>query len=166
MPAPVSFEAFVAARYGALLRAAFVLTGDRGLAEDLLQSAFMRAYPAWSRGEPDNPEAYTRTIMVRLAVRGRRRLWRAEIPAATVPEALAVDPTVQVDQADALRQALSGLSVEHRAVLVLRFLSGLSEAETAAVLRCSTGTVKSRCSRALIALRTGGLLNGMEVLHD
>ena len=147
------FGTFVAARYGSLLRAAYMLTGDRSKAEDLAQSALMRAYPAWRRKEPENPEAYVRTIMVRLAVRGRRRRWSAEIPTAQLPESVTVDPTTAVDTTLALATALAGLSVDHRAVIVLRYLMELSEAETGAVLGCSVGTVKSRCSRALDALR-------------
>ena len=158
------FEAFVAARYPSLLRAAFVLTADRQLAEDLVQSALLRCYPAWSSGGPDHPEAYVRTAMVRLAVRDRRRRWRAEVPVGQLPETL-VDQVVALDTAALVRAALASLSVDHRAVVVLRHLAGLSEAETARVLRVSVGTVKSRNSRALQALRGSGLLTE-EVLND
>ena len=158
------FEAFVAARYASLLRAAFVLTADRQLAEDLVQSALLRCYPAWTSGAPDHPEAYVRTAMVRLAIRGRRRRWRAEVPVAVLPD-VGVDRSGALDTAAVVRAALAALSLDHRAVVVLRHLAGLSEAETARVLRVSVGTVKSRNSRALLALRGSGLLTE-EVLHD
>lgn len=157
------FEDFVAARYASLLRAAFVLTADRQLAEDLVQSALLRCYPAWSKGAPEHPEAYVRTAMVRLAVRGRRRRWTREVPTSVLPET-AVE-VGSLETAAVVRDALAGLSIEHRAVVVLRHLAGLSEAETARVLGCSVGTVKSRTSRALAALRAGGLLTE-EVLRD
>lgn len=156
-----AFEMFVAARYPSLLRSALALTGDRGHAEDLVQSALMRSYPAWRRREPDNPEAYVRTVMVRLALRWRRRRWVAEVPSDRLPEVSAADPAAAADLSLSLRSALLGLTMEHRAVLVLRHLAALSEAETAAVLGCSVGTVKSRSSRALAALRASGALDDM-----
>ncbi len=165
MTGSVEFEAFVAARYASLVRAAFVLTADRQHAEDLVQSALLRCYPAWSGGAPEHPEAYVRTAMVRLAVRSRRRRWRGEVPVADLPEVETADATGVSDTASLVRAALASLSLEHRAVVVLRHLSGLSEAETAAVLGCSVGTVKSRTSRALAALRAGGLLTE-EVVRD
>ncbi len=156
------FEAFVAARYASLLRAAFVLTADRQLAEDLVQSALLRCYPAWGKRAPEHPEAYVRTAMVRLAVRGRRRRWRAEVPTEVLPES-GVEGVSEMPHL--VRTALASLSVDHRAVVVLRHLAGLSEAETARVLGCSVGTVKSRTSRALVALRESGLLTE-ESVHD
>lgn len=161
------FEAFVAARYASLVRAAFVLTGDRHLAEDLVQATLLRCYPAWSRGAPEHPEAYVRTAMVRLALRGARRRWNREVPTASLPETSALDATTDVDGATAINAALGSLSLNHRAVVVLRYLAGMSEAETAVVLRCSLGTVKSRTSRALAALRDSGLLTDpTEATHD
>lgn len=157
-----AFEEFAAARYGSLLRSAFVLTGDRGHAEDLVQGALMRAYPAWRHGAPEHPEAYVRKVMVRLALRWRRRLSSGEVPVAQVPERLSLDAAAAVDLGLALQGALRELSVQHRAVVVLRHLAGLSEVETAEVLGCSVGTVKSRSSRALAALRASGLLDERE----
>lgn len=158
------FEAFVAARYGSLLRAAFLLTGDRQLAEDLVQSALMRCHPAWKHSAPAHPEAYVRTAMVRLATRGRRRLWRGEVSVEALPDVPSQDEASAATDALLVQRALAGLSVQHRAVVVLRYLYGLPEAECAAVLRCSVGTVKSRSSRALAALRASGLLDDVEVL--
>jgi RNA polymerase sigma-70 factor (sigma-E family) len=154
------FDAFVAARYPSLVRSAYLLTGDRGHAEDLVQSTLLRAFPAWRQGPPANPEAYVRTAMVRLALRWRRRKWTGEIPTQELPELVHDGPGIELRMA--LQAALRELSVEHRAVLVLRHLAGLSEAETAEVLGCSVGTVKSRSSRGLAALRTNGLLDQKE----
>jgi RNA polymerase sigma-70 factor (sigma-E family) len=161
---PVSFDAFVAARYASLVRAAYLLTGDRGHAEDLVQSALLRAYPAWGRGGPEHPEAYVRTVMVRLALRWRNRRWRGEVPTAELPD-LPDLPLRERDGADPgpVRDALRALPVDQRAVLVLRFYEQLSVEETAAVLRIRPGTVRSRTSRALAALRATGLVDGATV---
>jgi RNA polymerase sigma-70 factor (sigma-E family) len=156
-----SFDAFVAARYAGLVRAAYLLTGDRGHAEDLVQSTLLRAYPAWARGGPDRPEAYVRTVMVRLALRWRRRRWHAEVPTADLPDA----PPGESEQADPepVRRAIRGLPVDQRVVLLLRFYEELSVDEVAAVLRIPAGTVRSRTSRALSVLRAAGLIDDSTV---
>lgn len=154
------FRQFVAARYSSLVRTAFLLTGDRGHAEDLVQSALLRTYGAWRRlDDPGNAEAYTRKVMVRLATRWRRRRWHGEQPARVLPETRIEDPATAVDLANAVRAALLQLPVGQRAVLVLRFYEQRTEIEIADLLGCSVGTVKSRASRALAALRAGGLLS-------
>lgn len=153
------FDEFVARRYRALVRTAFLLVGDVGQAEDLVQSALYRTFRAWaSLREPAAVEAYTRTTMIRLAGRWRRRRWSGEIPSADPSER--ADSRGEIDRSDAidLWRALAGLSMPHRTVLVLRFYEDLSEAECAALLNCSVGTVKSRTSRALGALRASGNL--------
>lgn len=152
-----SFEAFVASRYAALVRAAFLLTADRDHAEDLVQSALLRAYPAWTRGGPEHPEAYVRTVMVRLALRWRRRRWHGEVPTADLPDAAGHEPDAAVGHA--VRAALRRLPVDQRAVLLLRYFEQLSVAETATVLGVPEGTVRSRTSRALTALQASGLLD-------
>lgn len=157
-----AFGEFVAGRYLSLVRFGYLLVGDRGQAEDLAQSALLRAYGAW-RGVRDvaNAEAYTRRIMVRLAVRWRRRGWHREIPAdlvATEAAAVGGDPYAQCDLAATVRSALRQLPAHQRAVVILRFYADLTPVEVAAVLGCSVGTVKSRTHRALAALRSTGLL--------
>lgn len=154
------FREFVAARYVALVRFGYLLTGDRGQAEDLAQAALLRAFGAW-RGmrDPANAEAYTRKIMVRLSVRWRRRPWRGELPVGLVPEAAAVDQFVQSDLAASIRHALQQLPAHQRAAVVLRYYVDLTPPEAADVLGCSVGTIKSRTHRALAALRTAGLLD-------
>jgi len=157
------FDAFVASRYASLVRAAYVLTADRGRAEDLVQAALLRAYPVWRRRPPDSPDAYVRTIMVRLAVREWKRAGRRDVLVAEPPEA--ATPSADVPLSVVLHDALTTLPRDARAVLVLRYLYGLSEEETADALGCARGTVKSRSSRALAALRASGLLDGVEA-HD
>lgn len=154
MPETHGFTVFVAARYDALVRTAFLFVGDRGHAEDLAQTALLRTYSHWSRlRSPDAAEAYTRKTMARLAGRWSRRRWRGELPSGDLLGHGAVDPLSASAATLDLYVALGALPWSQRAVLVLRFFEGLSEAETAAVLRCSPGTVKSRASRALAALR-------------
>ncbi|MFT3871992.1 MAG: SigE family RNA polymerase sigma factor [Nocardioides sp.] len=150
------FEEYVAARYGALVRSAYLLVGNRADAEDLVQTALSRLVSAWPRISGD-PERYVRTVLVRESVtRWRRRRWR-EVSTERLPEAAAPG---QLDQAAAdrvaLHSALGQLSPRQRAVVFLRFYEDLTVAETAEVLRCSEGTVKSQTHDALARLR--GLL--------
>lgn len=150
------FTVFVAARYDALVRTAFLFVGDRGHAEDLAQTALLRTYSHWGRlRSRDAAEAYTRKTMARLAGRWSRRRWRGELPSGDLLGHGAVDPLSASAATLDLYVALGELPWPQRAVLVLRYFEGLSEAETAAVLRCSQGTVKSRASRALATLRVG-----------
>jgi RNA polymerase sigma-70 factor (sigma-E family) len=152
------FAEFVAARYRPLVRYGVSLVGDAGGAEDLVQEALVKTYRAWPR-TASHPEAYTRRVMARAAWRAAGRWWRREVPTDPLPDRLLGDHYHHIDEADLVRRALRGLPGKQRVVLTLRFLDGLSESETAAVLGCPVGTVKSRCSRALAALRTGGLLD-------
>lgn len=153
MAEPDGFAAFVAARYSALVRTAFLFVGDRDQAEDLAQTAVFRTYLHWGGlRSTDAADAYTRKTMVRLAGRWSRRRWRGEISFAD-PGGPAVDPLSTRAEALDLYAALGLLPWPQRAVLVLRYFEDLSEAETAGLLRCSRGTVKSRTNRALTALR-------------
>jgi RNA polymerase sigma-70 factor (sigma-E family) len=155
-----AFAEFVASRYQALVGSALLLVGDRGHAEDLVQDALFRTFLAWDRLRAvEAVDAYARTTMVRLAGRWWRRRWRGEIagdPAESVSAAWGV--AAGVDAALDVRAALAGLPWQQRAALVLRFFDDLSEADTAAVLGCSVGTVKSRTSRGLASLRAAGML--------
>lgn len=148
--------AFVATRTSALHRLAFLLTGDRGAAEDLLQEALVQVVAHWERvSRVEDPDAYVRRVLVNQHLQGRRRLrWRAEVLTSAPPERPdAVDSEGRVDDADALHRVLGQLPPRQRAVVVLRYDEGLSERETAQVLDCSVGTVKSSASRGLAALR-------------
>jgi RNA polymerase sigma-70 factor (sigma-E family) len=153
------FREFVASRSGALLRTAYLLTGDRQHAEDLLQTALMRCYAHWSRVE--SPEAYVRRAMVTTATGWRRRRWVGEVPTADLPEGATTDEAASVDvRADVLR-LLAQLGPRQRAVVVLRFYEDRSEGEVAALLGISVGTVKSQASRALARLRTSPALRAL-----
>lgn len=144
------FEAFVAARYAALLRTAYLLTGDHHDAEDLLQQSLVKAVGAWSRIDGD-PEPYVRTILVRQNVsRWRRRRWR-ELTTDRPPERHTDD--VGADERLALHRALGVLAPRQRAVIVLRYYEDLTEAQTADALGIAVGTVKSQTRDALRRLR-------------
>lgn len=147
-------------RSPALLRTARLITGDAALAQDLVQAALAKAWPRWSR--IDAPEAYVRTVMVRTYLTWRRRRWHGETPTAALPEAGA-DMWDAVDTATTVRDALAALSPRQRAVVVLRYLDDLTELQTADVLGCSVGTVKSQTSKALTRLRVSGLLTDEDV---
>jgi RNA polymerase sigma-70 factor (sigma-E family) len=144
------FEEFAAARLPALLRFAFLLSGDRELARDLVQETLTRALVRWHRIEAaDRPYAYVRTMLTNefLAFRRRRRL-------PTVPLTDELVPARPSDEHDPeLWQQLAGLPKQQRAVLVLRYYEGLSDAEIAEVLRCSPGTVRGYAARAFATLR-------------
>lgn len=151
------FAEFVRARYTALVRYGALLTADRGHGEDLAQEALIKTYRAWHRLYPDgDPEAYTRTVMVRAAWRAGRRLWRREVPTETLPDRSTPDGYAERDTAVEVFAALRTLPARQRVVLVLRYWADLSEQEIAEMLRCSPGTVKSRASRAIAALRAAG----------
>jgi RNA polymerase sigma-70 factor (sigma-E family) len=152
------FEEFVAGRGQSLQRFGYALTGDWGLAEDLLQTALARAYPRWSRIQRDDPEAYVRKIMVNTWASWWRRRWRGEVPSAQLPEAVGPDEATGVDNRQALRAALAQLPPRQRAVVVLRYHQDLPEAQVAALLGISVGTVKSQAAKALAALRAQAAL--------
>jgi RNA polymerase sigma-70 factor (sigma-E family) len=149
------FAQFVVARERALLRTAWLLTGDWALAEDLVQTALVRAWPRWERiTRRDHPEVYVRRVMVNTWASWTRRRWRGERPAAPMPDRpdpgdMATEVTVRM----AVRGALASLTRRQRAVIVLRVFDDMSEAQVAGVLGCSVGTVKSTMSRALAKLR-------------
>jgi RNA polymerase sigma-70 factor (sigma-E family) len=142
----------LAERGPALMATAVLLTGARASGEDLLQAALERLMRAWRRVDQDR-EGYLRRTMYHLAVDSwRRRGRRPEVIAAVEPPAQP-DGTDRLDLRHALVQALGELPPRQRAVLVLRYWEQLSEAEAAAVLGCSVGTVKSAGSRGLARLR-------------
>jgi RNA polymerase sigma-70 factor (sigma-E family) len=147
------FDAFVGARMGALVRFAYALTGDLGHAEDLVQTALLRVYRRGRRVAPDNPEQYVRRAIVNANLSRFRRRRVPESLVARLPERGAADPEPASEQAAALAGLLAGLSPRQRTVLALRYGADLSEAETAALLGISTGTVKSVASRGLARLR-------------
>ncbi|WP_249714688.1 SigE family RNA polymerase sigma factor [Rhizomonospora bruguierae] len=148
------FREFVAARSAALLRTAYLLAGDWATAEDLLQTALTKTYLAWRRlGEIEAVEPYARRVLVNTATSWWRRRWHGERPTETLPERPAPDQIEEHLERDALWRHVQALPARQRAVLVLRFYEDLSEAQTAALLGISVGTVKSQTSRAIGTLR-------------
>lgn len=149
-----AFAEFATSRHGALFRYAYLLTGDRGLAEDLVQEALVKTYVGWRRlRDPSNAEAYTRRAITTTAIGWwRRKSWRAERPNDDVPDRPAAgdDVTARIW----LWQELLKLPPRQRAALVLRYYEDLTEPQTAEILGCSVGTVKSQVSDALKKLRT------------
>jgi RNA polymerase sigma-70 factor (sigma-E family) len=146
------FDDFVAAAASRLLRVAYGLTGDRAAAEDLLQDVLERLYVAWPR--VDNPMAYSRRALVNhSANRWRRRARHPETALTAAHDRATPDHTQRTDDRDELIRVLATLPTGQRAVIILRFLDDLTEADTAAVLGCSVGTVKSQTARARDRLR-------------
>lgn len=152
------FRDYVTGRSGALLRTAYLLTGSHADAEDLLQTALAKTYLAWPRiRERHAVDAYVRRVMVNT----RTSWWRRDRHLPTVADddhvagspASGRDPIADADLHDALWSALAQLPRRQRAAVVLRYYEELSEAETAAALGVSVGTVKSTVSRGLAKLR-------------
>ncbi|GAA4622321.1 SigE family RNA polymerase sigma factor [Actinoallomurus vinaceus] len=147
------FTEFVAARTPSLLRLAYVLTGDRHAAEDLLQSALTKTAGRWGSVR-DSPEAYVRKAMYHEQVgRWRSPRWRRETVSADMPEPVVADRSEEVDLRLALERALLALPPRRRAAIVLRYFEDLPEAEVARIMGCSVGTVRSQTGRALARLR-------------
>ena len=150
------FRQFVETRRQQLLRTAYLLTGDRGRGEDLVQIALVRAHRNWRRiTRSDAPEAYIRQILVNLNNSWWRRWKRVgDLPTDRLPEVSTPDEHAAYDRYDELWHALALLPPRMRAVLVLRYYADLTEADTARTLGCSVGTVKSQASRGLDRLRS------------
>lgn len=148
-----TFTAFVEQHQTSLRRVAHVLCGDWHRADDVLQTALVKAYLAWPRVVRDGREvAYVRRIVVRSVVDETRRPWRREQTTAEVPDVAHVaDHADRTD--DAVVAAVRSLPAQQRAVIVLRHWVGLSVAEVADELGIGEGTVKSHSSRAAGALR-------------
>ena len=150
------FDGFVVSRSPALLRTAYLLVQDEGLAEDLLQTALTKAWFAW--GRINDPDAYVRRIMTTTSASWWRRRWHRETPSAEpAPHQVAAGSNEPADAHD-LWVAIGHLPRRQRAVVVLRYLEDRTEAETASLMGCSVGTVKSQCAKALAKLRSDGAL--------
>ena len=151
------FADFVHQRSTPMLRTAWLLTGgDWALAEDLAQTAFSEVWRHWTRvSVMDAPEAYAHKVMLNTFLSWRRRRrWTAEIST----ERFVVSPATtggfaKVDTREVLRHALGQLTARQRAVITLRYFEDRSEAETAAIMGCAVGTVKSQASKAIAKLR-------------
>jgi RNA polymerase sigma-70 factor (sigma-E family) len=154
LPVDAGFEAYVRHHAQSLCRAAFLLTGDRHLAEDLVQAALAKVALRWDRvvakGEPT---PYVRTVIVRTAIAWRRRRWHGEVPTSPLPESAGAEHGASVERRDRLHRALLQVPARQRAALVLRFYEDLSVADTARAMSCSVGTVKSQTAKGLAHLR-------------
>jgi RNA polymerase sigma-70 factor (sigma-E family) len=159
-PTDEAFTEFVAASWPSLYRTAYLLIGDRDLAEDLVQTALAKTYASWGKvRDVGAARGYARTTLVNTATSWfRKRGWRAERPTEAVDRgSYDDDPSLR----PTLTAALAQLAPRQRAVVVLRFYDDLSVAETASALGCSEGTVKSQTSDALARLR--GLLGDIVI---
>jgi RNA polymerase sigma-70 factor (sigma-E family) len=150
-----AFEQFVIRASPLLVRAGFLLTGDRGHAEDLTQTALLRVYRRWdSIGH--SPDVYAREVLVNLA-RDRRRALRRRPPEVELGDSLnmkAADHAAELLERDSLIRAVRQLPRREREVVVLRFVLDLSVGQTAGLLGTSEGAVKGYTSRALTRLRS------------
>lgn len=149
-PDHVAFEEYAAARWRHLVHGAVLLGCSPAEAEDLAQQTLLRCYLKWDKVQrADNRDAYVTTVLVNGFRASRRRRWWGERPTDRLPDTAAIEPDEGVL---AVEEALGRLSTGQREVVVLRFWSHLTEAETADALGIAPGTVKSRLSRALAAL--------------
>jgi RNA polymerase sigma-70 factor (sigma-E family) len=150
------FADFVRHRSTPMLRTAWLLTGgDWALAEDLAQAAFSEVWRHWPRvSVMDAPEAYAHKVMLNTFLSWRRRRWTTEISTERIVVSRATTGGfATVDMREVLRHALGQLTAKQRAVIALRYFEDRSEAETAAIMGCTVGTVKSQASRAIAKLR-------------
>ncbi|MGY0237124.1 SigE family RNA polymerase sigma factor [Longispora urticae] len=152
MTGSTGFDEYVATRSPRLLRLAYLLTQDHALAEDLVQTALVKSWPAWGR-IADDPEPYVRRVLTNTFNSWWRRRSRGEHPTAVLPDQRWTTPHGEVDDRDEVWRALARLPRQQRAVLVLRYLEDLSEAETADALGVSVGSVKGYASKGLAKLR-------------
>ena len=146
------FRAFVSMRWPSLVATAYLITADRGVAEDCVQEALARVHRRWGRVRDGSPVAYAHRSVVNAALSWRRRRRVAEVPLdAGFDRAAAERGDDGVDPA--LLAALRSLPPRMRAAVVLRYLEDRSETDTAELLGCSVGTVKSASYRGVARLR-------------
>ena len=151
---PERFHDFVAARSAALLRSAWLLTGDKEAARDLVQAALVKTWRRWPRlARQDEPEAYARQVMLAAFLTQGRRCWRAGSPAAVLPYQHGPrDAAGDADIPTVVSRALRTLPARQRAAVVLQFFDDLTEAQVAEILGCSVGGVRSQTAEALSRL--------------
>ncbi len=149
-----TFAEYVTARSAALHRAAYLMVGDVGLAQDLVQEALIRTYVAWPRlREPAYAEAYTRRAITTIAIDWSRRRASKERPLDPPPDTSAPGHDDNVAEQTWLWQCLLQLPVRQRVAIVLRYYEDLTEAQTAEAMGCAVGTVKSTVAAAVARLR-------------
>jgi RNA polymerase sigma-70 factor (sigma-E family) len=148
------FHDYVARRSGSLLRTAYLLTGNRADAEDLVQAVLAKTYQVWDRIEDRGAlDGYVRRAMVNTHISWWRRRRLEEYPTDVIPDQVVADHSVTSDQYETLRRAIDRLPQRMRTAVVLRYFEDMTEAEIASALGVSLGTVKSTVSRAVAKLR-------------
>jgi RNA polymerase sigma-70 factor (sigma-E family) len=153
--AATAFSEFASARSASLFRTAYLIVGgDHQLAQDLLQESLIKTYLAWPRlRDPSKAEAYTRKAIVTTAISWRRRRSFHERPTDPLPDTALPDAGEAVTTHASMVTQLRTLPPRQRAAIVLRYYQDLSEAQTADVMGCSVGAVKSQVSTGLARLR-------------
>jgi RNA polymerase sigma-70 factor (sigma-E family) len=151
-PTDAEFAEFVTEVWSSMFSTAYLLLGDRGLAEDLVQTSLAKTYIAWPRiRDVGSAPAYAHKTLVNTASGWfRLKSWRRELPTNVLPE---MSYEAELEDRAAVRDVLQKLSPRQRAVIVLRYYRDLSVEDTAAVLGCSPGTVKSQTSDAIKKMR-------------
>jgi RNA polymerase sigma-70 factor (sigma-E family) len=152
---PVTFDEYVVSRSPALLRFAAALTGDAHLAEDLVQSALVKAHRHWRTvSAADHPDAYVRKVVVTTHISAHRRRRVVEQLTAVLPErGRGGDLADRIGDRDELERAIRELPAQQRAVLVLRHYAGYEDVAIADVLGCSQTSVRSYASKGAARLR-------------
>lgn len=159
------FDEFVRSRSIRLIRAAYAMTGDRNVAEDLIQDVMAKVFLRWTSIHT-SPDAYAHKVLVRTVTdRWKARYRRPEVPLNPAHDRPTADSADAQALRDELVRALRELPPRQRAVIAMRFLADLSEADVAAAAGCSVGTVKSQISRGLVRLR-GVLASGQDDATD
>ena len=149
-----SFDVFVVTHGKTLVRCAYLIVGDAGAAQDVVQIALVKVARRWATVVANgHPLPYVRSAVVHAAISWRRRKWHGEVPSGALPDHFEVDAMSAVDHRDRLRRALADLPRRQRAAVVLRHYLDLDETATAAALGCSVGTVKSQTAKGLARLR-------------
>jgi RNA polymerase sigma-70 factor (sigma-E family) len=148
------FREYVTTRGRALLRTAYLLTGNMADAEDLLQAALAKTYLAWDRIEDRGAlDGYVRRAMVNTHISWWRRRRVQEFPTDELPDQVVADHAAGSDLQETMRRAIDRLPERMRSAVVLRYYEDMTEAEVAERLGVSLGTVKSTVSRAVAKLR-------------
>lgn len=153
----MTYEEFATSRLRPLLRTAWAICGDPGLAEDLVQDVLLKTQLRWSRiANTDNPDAYLHRMLVNEYLSWRRKWSRIVLPESIEPTATAPDHATQHADRDALRAQIQRLPRQQQVVLALRYYAGLSDADIAQALGCAPTTVRGYAFRALATLRSQG----------
>lgn len=151
-PAKPEFDDFVVASGDRLFRTAYLLTRDYGRAEDLVQTTLSKTWSAWRRIDR-SPWPYAQKVLFNTYATWWRRKWHVELPTETPPEVGEPAATESHAERTDLAAAVGRLPRRQRAVIVLRYYEDLTEKETADILGCSIGNVKSQANRAIAKLR-------------